>query len=295
MHAPTALVHAAKGAAIGVVEVLPGVSGGTVALLVGVYERLLASAEHLVRGLALAVGDPVRGRGLSRARARLAAVEWRFVLPIAVGMLAAVALGAAIVAPLVDEHPGDARALFLGLVLASVVVPARMVGGRWSAREWALAVPAAVLGFALTGLPAAEPGDAALWAVAGSAAVAVCALVLPGVSGSFLLLALGMYEPVLRAVNERDLPVLGAFALGAVVGLASFVRLLRWLLEHRRRTTLAIMTGLMVGSLRALWPWQAADGGLLPPGSDAPLMAGWCLLGMAVVAGALLLERRRAR
>lgn len=125
-----------------------------------------------------------------------------------------------------------------------------------------------------------------------AAAVAICALVLPGVSGSFLLLSIGLYEPTVQAVNDRDLVYLGAFAIGAIIGLGTFVTLLKWLLEHRAGITLAILTGLMLGSLRALWPWQTEDRELLTP--DSLLLPALLIgaLGAGFVVVLLLVERR---
>ena len=156
----------------------------------------------------------------------------------------------------------------------------------------ALALVAAIIVFVITGLPPAVVDDPSPVVVALAAAVAICALVLPGVSGSFLLLSLGLYEPTLQAVNERDLVYLGAFAVGAVIGLGSFVTLLTWLLNHRAAVTLAVLTGLMIGSLRALWPWQTDDRDLLTPTQEVGSAAVAILVGMAIVAVLLVLERR---
>ncbi len=292
------LLDAGRGALIGTVEIIPGVSGGTVALIVGVYETLIDSAGHLARGVARFVADGARGRGLARARAEFAAVRWSVVLPVGFGMIAAVLAASAILAPLIEAEPVASRALFAGLILASLVVPIRMVGGRWRMREYAVAVVGAIAGFALTSLPQIDPLEPPLPVVALAAAFAVCALVVPGVSGSFILLAVGMYAPTLAAVNERDLVYLGVFILGAMVGLGLFVSVLQWLLVHRRRVMLAMMTGLMVGSLRALWPWQE-DGAVQPPGPDAVPVLLLVVLGAAAVGGVLLIEsavlRRAAR
>ena len=205
-------------------------------------------------------------------------------------MLAAIVAGAAVLAPLVEGYPTATRAVFAGLIAASLIVPARMVGGRWSAREYALGLLAAVATFLLTGLPQAPDQDPALWVVAIAAAIAVCALVLPGVSGSYLLLTVGMYAPTLAAVNDRNIAYLGVFVLGAILGLGVFVSGLQWLLAHRRRVTLVIMTGLMVGSLRALWPWQDDTGGVLAPGDDLPLAVVLAIAGAAFVLGLIALE-----
>ncbi|OYC95910.1 DUF368 domain-containing protein [Microbacterium sp. Yaish 1] len=292
------LLDAGRGALIGTVEIIPGVSGGTVALIVGVYETLIDSAGHLARGVARAAADGVRGRGLTRACAEFAAVRWSVVLPVGFGMIAAVLAASAVLAPIIEAEPVASRALFAGLILASLVVPIRMVGGRWRIREYAIAAVGAVAGFALTSLPQVDPLEPPLPVVALAAAFAVCALVVPGVSGSFILLAVGMYAPTLAAVNERDLVYLGVFILGAMIGLGLFVSVLQWLLVHRRRVMLAMMTGLMVGSLRALWPWQ--EGGTVqPPGPDAVPVLLLVLLGAAAVGGVLLIEsavlRRAAR
>jgi putative membrane protein len=290
---PAALAaNAVRGALIGSAEVVPGVSGGTVALVTGVYERLVVSAGHVLSAVRLLVRDLPGGRGTTAARAELRQVDWGVVLPIGVAMVLAVLTLARVIEPLLEEHPERARALFLGLVLASVVVPASMVG-RWGRRELLLAAAATVTAVLLTSLPPATNDSPPLWAVFCAAAVAVCALVLPGVSGSFLLLSLGLYEPTLSAVNDRDLPYVLVFAAGALTGLALFVKVIQWLLAHRRRATLAVMTGLMLGSLRALWPWQEEDRSLLAPADPVVPVVGFALLGVAIV-GVLLVAQARA-
>ena len=286
-----------RGALIGFAEIVPGVSGGTIALIVGVYDTLIDGAGHLARGVARAIADGVRGRGFSRASAHFRSVRWGVVLPIGIGMLVAIVVGAALLAPLLEAYPTATRAVFAGLIAASLIVPARMVGGRWTAPEVIMGVLAAALTFVLTGLPRAGDAEPSLIIVAFAAAFAVCALVLPGVSGSYLLLTVGMYAPTLAAVNNRDLAYLGVFALGAIVGLGLFVSGLQWLLKNRRRITLVIMTGLMLGSLRALWPWQADDGGLMAPGDDWAIALVLAVVGAGAIVGiialeALLLKRR---
>ncbi len=147
----------------------------------------------------------------------------------------------------------------------------------------------------LTGLPPGTIDDPSLLLVAASGAAAVCALALPGVSGSFLLLSIGLYEPTISAVNDRDFAYLAAFALGALVGLSSFVLLLQWLLSHRPRITLVVLTGLMAGSLRALWPWQDDDRTLLAPEGDVAAVIGLACAGAAVILVLIWVERRLSR
>ena len=144
----------------------------------------------------------------------------------------------------------------------------------------------------LTGLPPGDVTDPPLIAVFFAAAAAICALVIPGVSGSFLLLSLGLYESTIAAVNDRDLAYLATFALGAIFGLAAFVSFLRWLLDHHARITMAIIVGLMLGSLRALWPWQDEDRNLLAPTSDVLSVVLLALAGVAIVAVLLWVESR---
>jgi putative membrane protein len=288
------LANAVRGALIGAAEVVPGVSGGTVALVVGVYERLIGSAGHLLTALRLVARDLPAGRGAAAGRVELRHVSWSTVLPVGVGMVLAVVALARVVEPLLEQHPERSRALFLGLVLASIVVPAAMVG-RWGRRELGLAAGAALAAGLLTSLPPASAASPALPLVYVAAAVAVCALVLPGVSGSFLLLSIGIYEPTISAVNDRDLTYLLVFSAGAVTGLGLFVKVLQWLLTRHRRATLAVMTGLMAGSLRALWPWQAEDRGLLAPSGQVLPVLGLALLGVSVVGALLLVEARSRR
>lgn len=286
-----------RGALIGIVEIIPGVSGGTIALIIGLYRTLIDSAGHLVRGVVRAVTDGIGRRGQARSREHFRQVQWGVVLPVLLGMATAVLIGARMLAPLIEDNPEIAKALFAGLIATSLIVPARMVGGRWRLREWIAAAVAAAAAFGFSAIPTADPVDPPLILVALAAAVAVCALVLPGVSGSFLLLVVGMYAPTLDALNERNLAYIGTFILGAIIGLSLFVSGLQWLLDHRRRMTLAIMTGLMVGSLRALWPWQTEDGQVLPPG-DVPSAVIAFVIGVVIVAVLLVVEsvlvRRRA-
>jgi putative membrane protein len=251
-----------RGGLIGIAEIIPGVSGGTVALIVGVYSRIINSASEAVKGFLLLFG--FSKPKLAQSKVRFRAISWSLLIPLLIGMFIAIFAAAGIVEPLLEQYPTLTRALFAGLIAASLIVPIRLVGAKWGIGDYALAALAAAAAFALTSIPRAMDADPSFFVIMASAAVAVCALVLPGVSGSYLLLALGMYAPTLAAVNDLDFGYLGTFVLGAILGLAAFVSFLQWLLENRRRMTLVVMTGLMVGSLRALWPWQSDTGQLLP-------------------------------
>ena len=276
-----------RGGLIGAAEVVPGVSGGTIALITGVYDTLIGSAATLIRAL---VGS-FRSEGrVARWRA-VAEIPWWRLVVILVGMGSAIVLAAGILEPLIERFPEHSRAIFLGLILASIAIPLRMAGGVRSAGAIALVGVSAAFTFVLTGLPPSSLQSPSELVIALAAAVAVCALVLPGVSGSFLLLSIGLYQPTIEAVNERDLAYLGVFALGALVGLGSFVVVLQWLLAHHHRVTLLVMAGLMAGSTRALWPWQTEERVLLAPGDNLLVLIGLVLVGAAVVFGLIRWER----
>lgn len=286
------LVDLIRGGLIGVAEVIPGVSGGTIALIVGIYRTVIdAIANVVLAGRQLVGLAPGRPSGAMRT---LRGLPWRLLIPVGIGMATMVVVGAAVVEPLLEEYPVQMLALFFGLVLAGIWVPGHMVhrGAGWRPSYIVAALVAAVALFFVTGLPPATIDNPNPIIVMLAAAVAICALVLPGVSGSFLLLSIGLYEPTVQAVNDRDLVYLGAFAIGAIIGLGTFVTLLKWLLEHRAGITLAILTGLMLGSLRALWPWQTEDRELLTP--DSLLLPALLIgaLGAGFVVVLLLVERR---
>ena len=279
-----------RGALIGVVETVPGVSGGTVALVTGIYDELIEAGHRITAAARRLVTGPDR---LAGAREQLRGVNWLLVLPLLVGMAAAVLTVAGPVAGLVESHPETMRALFLGLVAGSVLVPVRLSGGAWRGAELGLFALGAVGGLLLTSLPSTslEPSP---WVVAPAAAIAVCALVLPGVSGSFLLLSVGLYQPTLQAVDQRDLGYIAWFGLWALVGLVVIVKLMRILLTRHHRGTMVVLAGVMIGALRSLWPWQDASGALQGPGADWPLMLLLALVGVAAVQLLVLVESRLA-
>ncbi|MGZ0712870.1 DUF368 domain-containing protein (plasmid) [Coraliomargarita sp. W4R53] len=297
---PAFVFNAFRGALIGLAELLPGISGGTIALLTGVYERLIDAAARFVSAFKILIVGPNRRAGFSR---EIRGVDWWLVVPVLAGMAAMVLTLAGLIEGIVATNPEVSRGLFFGLVAASIFVPLQLipkVSRTIKARMAGIAVflLAAAAAFVLTDLAAgtliAEPP---LWIVFIAAAIAVCALVVPGVSGSFFLLAIGLYSPTLIAVDERDFSYLAVFALGALVGLVTIVRVMKWMLESYRRLTLIAMAGLMLGSLRALWPWQIMPGdshGVGTPTAPydpivAPIL--FMILGAAIVFCMLAVER----
>lgn len=291
---------AGAGLLMGAADAVPGVSGGTIALVLGIYARLL---EAIARVLALprALRTPAGRRGLAAALG--------FLGPLGLGILAALYLGTRLlVGP--AEAPGWLRrpdtaplcyAFFFGLVLVSLGEPWRRVRARRAA-GWALAGAAALLAAWFVGLPhaarAPEP-----WMLVPGGALAISVMLLPGVSGSLLLLAIGQYTTVAGALHDPRPGLLLLFALGVLLGLLAFVPLLRRLLARRPDLTLMALTGLMAGSLRALWPWKShydvADAGAGPvrnlwPDAPTPAVALAFLLGAAAVALLRRFERRLA-
>ncbi|MFC7403668.1 DUF368 domain-containing protein [Georgenia alba] len=291
-----------RGFLIGLAELVPGVSGGTIALVTGVYEQLIGSASHVLAAVRRLVTGPDRRAGVATELRR---TDWRLVVPVLLGMATAVLTVAGTMEHLVTENPEHARGLFLGLVAASLAVPIRLLPpierpGAGVVRDVLIVLVAAAVAFWLVGLAdGAAVANPSMPVVFLAACVAICALVLPGVSGSFFLLAVGLYAPTMQAVDERDLGYVAVFGAGAVVGMASIVRVLRHLLTHRRRVTLLAMTGLMLGSLRALWPWQSGSGSepgdLVAPYAPVGGPGLLVLVGAVVVIAMIVLEDAVAR
>ncbi|CAN5459577.1 DUF368 domain-containing protein [soil metagenome] len=259
------LGNVVRGLLMGGADVIPGVSGGTVALIVGIYERLVRSV-----GEASSAGFRFLRLDISGGRERLRGVEWTLVIPLGLGIITAIVIGSRIIPGLIDTYPSQVSAVFFGLILGSLAIPFRRIG-RVGPTEAILIGVFAVGAFVLVGLPPREVADPPLYLVFPAAAVAICAMILPGISGAFLLLVMGLYRPTLDALSNLDIAYVLTFIAGAVVGLAAFSKILEWLLEHRHGATMAALTGLMIGSLRALWPWLGEDRSILGPPDGASL------------------------
>ncbi len=247
-----------RGIAMGVAELVPGVSGGTIAFVTGIYEELVATLAGLQpRSLAVLYRQGPRSFWASH--------NLTFLLVLGTGMLAAVVLFARLLGYLLDRTPTLVWGFFFGLIAASVVHIGRYRAARALAGYGPLG---AVLGLGVLEL-SLQSGDAPLWMFFLGGVVAVSAWLLPAVSGSFLLLALGLYEPVLRAFNAGHWLIPATLAAGCVVGLLVFSRFLHWLMRRAREPVLATLTGFMAISLVRLWPWQHAGALLTPGGYEA--------------------------
>ena len=249
-----------RGFCIGTADLVPGVSGSTVAVLLGVYERLLEAVRSVAGALArLLRGDP---RG---AAGRLRRIDWALVAPVAAGAVVALGALARAVDWLLTNRPEPTAGAFGGLVCAAVLVAARQVRA-WRVSFGLLTAAVAVLSawlFGLSATPVAEPVTI-VWLGAG--ALGICAMILPGISGAFVLLIIGLYASFVDALSNREWAPIGLFAAGAVAGALVFASLLSRLLARHHDAVMATMVGLMLGSLRVLWPWPNGVGHLGGPG-----------------------------
>jgi putative membrane protein len=258
------------GFAMGTADTVPGFSGGTVALVAGIYERLIANVRQGARALSLLA----RGKLRDGLRA-LGAIEWVFIVALLAGVLSAIVALAAVLERQLETAPVQMSALFLGLVIGATILASAELR---APRPLHLGVGAAVavVTFVALGFRGIAGGDPSLAFLFAAGAVAICAMILPGISGSFLLLLFGVYHDVISAVSGRDVVVLAVFAAGCVVGLASFSTLLNWLLRRYHDLVLAALIGLMAGSARVLWPWPSVTVGDpdlgRPVAADVPLV-----------------------
>ena len=239
---------AMRGMAMGASDIVPGVSGGTMALILGIYEELIDSIRM--------IGQPEFFRAALKFRIKdaLTILNWEFMLAISLGIGLAILTLSHLLEQLLVNQPVYLWSFFFGLVLASVLMVSKRVK-HWTPRLGAVLVLGAVASFVLVGLvPARTPES--WWFLFLSGALAICAMILPGISGAFILVLLGKYEYVLSAVNGRDIFTLALVAAGALIGLVTFAQILSWLFKKYHDSTIALLLGLMIGSLRKVWPWK---------------------------------------
>jgi putative membrane protein len=233
---------------MGSADVVPGVSGGTIAFIVGIYEELLGSIRM--------VGRPVVWRALLQLRWREAfrLINLPFLAVLVSGILVAIVALAPGIEWMLVNQPVLIWSFFFGLVVASIVLVVPRVK-QWAASRWVALLLGTVGAYWLVGLvPVQTPDD--WWFLIFSGAVAICAMILPGISGSFILVLLGKYQFFINAINTRDLVSLALGGIGVVVGLVSFAQILTWLFRRYHDLTVAALIGLMIGSLRKVWPWK---------------------------------------
>ncbi|WP_372379688.1 DUF368 domain-containing protein [Vibrio natriegens] len=236
-----------KGMAMGAADVVPGVSGGTIAFITGIYDTLLESIRRINPRL-LSIWKR------EGTKAAFNHINGFFLITLFSGIAVSIATLAKLITWLLNTHPIPIWSFFFGLILVSVYHIVRQVEKRDAIRFITLLVGVA-FAYSITVLkPLHMEPTMVNTLIAGS--IAICAMILPGISGSFILLLIGMYTPVLAAVKGFQVDILALFLAGCVIGLLTFSHLLSWLLRHFRDATLMFLTGLMIGTLPKIWPWK---------------------------------------
>ena len=238
---------AAKGFAMGAANVIPGVSGGTIALLTGIFNELIGALNALL--------TPKAWKLLFKGNFRefWEYIHGTFLLWLGAGVVASVFSLAKLMEYVLSHHPVQTWAFFFGLILVSAVFMLADLKGKKAVDVLWLAIGAA-MGAAICLLSPSTTPDAP-WFIAICGAIAICTMILPGISGSFILVLLGKYDYIMGAVSNLDIPVLAVFAVGCVVGIVAFSKILHWLIAHFEKQTLLVLIGFTVGSLVKVWPW----------------------------------------
>lgn len=232
---------------MGSADIVPGVSGGTIAFILGVYEELVYSIK-------VASGKALKQIIKGDITGAFKTIPFAFLVPLGAGILTALVTLASLISNLLDTQPVYIWSFFFGLVVASVFIVSKRVRS-WTTTNFISLIIAAAGAYMLVGaVPVDTPATPLAFFLSG--AIAIIAMILPGVSGSFLLVIMGKYYQILEAVVQRDVVSLGLVAAGAVIGLAMFSRLLSWLFARHHDLVIAILTGFMIGSLRKIWPWK---------------------------------------
>lgn len=236
-----------RGCAMGAADVVPGVSGGTIAFITGIYEELIESIKAVdLQAIKLLL------------KFKLAEfwkkINGNFLISVIAGIGISIFSLAKLMTWLLENHPIYIWSFFFGLIIASSVLVSKEIK-KWNIFTVISLVTGAIIAYCITVMtPAETPND--WWFIIFSGAIAICAMILPGISGAFILLLMGKYTYILEAVSAFNIGVLLLFAIGAIGGIVSFSHLLSWLLKHHPITSVSLLTGFMVGSLNKVWPWK---------------------------------------
>lgn len=236
-----------KGMAMGAADVVPGVSGGTIAFISGIYEELITS----INNMDLSLFKTLKEKGLKAAWSQL---NGNFLLALFVGIGISVLSLAKLVSWLLENKPILIWSFFFGLVVASILLVGKEVK-KWNVTTVIAMVLGAAVAFYITTLPPSGSVDSLPFLFL-SGALAICAMILPGISGAFILVLLGSYKTIIDAVHNLDIKIIAVVGFGALFGLLSFARLLKWMFNNYRNLTLALLTGFIIGSLNKIWPWK---------------------------------------
>ncbi len=240
-----------KGMAMGIAELVPGVSGGTIAFVTGIYEEFISSINKVnINTLKI-----LQKQGFNSF---WSALNGNFLVALLLGMLISIVSLSSLIKWLFEFHTIGIWSFFFGLVLASILFVGKQIK-KWTPLAIVLLVASALFAYFITTLPPSANSESLPYLFI-SGAIAICAMILPGISGAFILVLLGSYEAVLEAVHERDFKIIFTVALGCIVGLLSFAKLLKWMFNNHKNTTLVILTGFITGSLNKIWPWKETIG-----------------------------------
>ena len=236
-----------KGLAMGGADVVPGVSGGTIAFISGIYEELLSSIKAInLPNLKLLFTGKLKDFWL--------AINGNFLLTLFSGILISIKSLASLLIYLKEAYPIQLWSFFWGLIMISAVVVLRQIT-KWRLTTILSGIAGVIIAVLITSLAPAHTSESYLMIIL-SGVLGISAMILPGISGAFILLILGKYEFILTALSELDLVVISLFLLGCVIGIISFVRVISWLLDKYHNSAVALLAGFMMGSLNKLWPWK---------------------------------------
>jgi len=239
-----------RGCAMGAADVIPGVSGGTIAFITGIYEELINS----IRSIDL---QALHLLGTFKLKEFWKHINGNFLISVIIGVAISIFSLAKLMKYLLETHPLYIWSFFFGLIIISALMVSKEVK-KWDLFTITSLIVGAIIAYTITVLtPTSTPET--WWFIILSGAIAICAMILPGISGAFILLLLGKYEFIITAVSEFNIPVLITFLVGAVAGIISFSHLLSWLLKNYHGMTVSLLTGFMVGSLNKIWPWKISD------------------------------------
>ncbi|MBS4012520.1 MAG: DUF368 domain-containing protein [Bacteroidetes bacterium] len=236
-----------RGVAMGTADIIPGVSGGTIALITGIYEKLISS----IKSINPAILKFAYKEGIAAAWKK---INGNFLLVLFSGILVSIFSLAKVISWLMENHKLLVWAFFFGLIAASAIYIWKKINGHKLISLLFLIIGAAISYYITIATPSTTPESLGFTFFAGL--IAICAMILPGISGSFILLLMGKYEYILNAVNELKIEVLAVFAAGCIVGIISFANIISWLFKKLPNITLGLLTGFMIGSLNKLWPWK---------------------------------------
>lgn len=236
-----------KGIAMGAADVVPGVSGGTIAFISGIYEELIDS----INNINLSLFKTFKQEGFN---AFWKQANGNFLVALFLGIFLSVITLAKGISWLLLNQPILLWSFFFGLVVASIFFVGKSIE-KWNISAVIMLIIGAAVAYYITTLPTSENTDSLPFLFL-SGALAICAMILPGISGAFILVLLGSYKVILDAVHERDLKIVATVGLGAIFGLLSFAKLLKWMFTHYKDLTLAVLTGFILGSLNKIWPWK---------------------------------------